>query len=59
MVFTAVLAAIAVVTAMVTVPGAEAQDGDGRFSVESNKGLPQIAKEDSPNWGNDGLDGRA
>ena len=51
MVFTAVLAAIAVVTAMVTVPGAEAQDGDGRFSVESNKGLPQIAKEDSPNWG--------
>ena len=30
MVFTAVLAAIAVVAAMVHVPGAEAQDGDGR-----------------------------
>ena len=65
MVFTAVLAAIAVIAAMITVPGAEAQDGDGRFSVESNKGLPQIAKEDSPNWGTmvwtgepDGSDGK-
>ena len=51
MVFTAVLAAIAVIAAMVHVPGAEAQNGDERFSVQANKGLPQISTEDSPNWG--------
>ncbi|MDK8690619.1 VaFE repeat-containing surface-anchored protein, partial [Corynebacterium sp. MSK105] len=51
MVFTAVLAAIAVIAAMVHVPGAEAQDGDERFSVEANKGLPQVTTADAPNWG--------
>ena len=53
MVFTAVLAAIAVIAAMVHVPGAEAQDGETEYiSVEPNKDFslsyPAI---DTSQWG--------
>ena len=58
MVFTAVLAAIAVIAAMVHVPGAEAQDAsDERYSIEPNKGFEAASTLDpadslkANNWG--------